>query len=161
MPDITTRHQRQQPTVVMRTTVPVESIPAFLAKAFHDTAEFIGTHGADYAGPPFARYAAVTEDVRVFEIEAGFPVAPAIAGDGEIEASMLPDCDVATVTHLGPYDTMRPTYERITEWLDGHHAVPIGPPWEVYYSDPDRQPDPATWRTDIVQPYRVPVTSPA
>lgn len=29
-----------------------------------------------------------------------------------------------------------------------------GPHWEVYYTDPNVQPDPTRWRTDVVQPYR-------
>ena len=89
-----------------------------------------------------------------FEVEAGFPVTPAIPGEGELEASMLPGGEAAATTHIGPYDAMRPTYEAITEWLGEHDAVPAGAPWEVYLSDPDDQPDPATWRTDIIQPYR-------
>lgn len=154
MPEITTRHLREQPTVVMRTIVPVEAIPAFLGKAFGAVAEHIGAHDADFAGPPFARYLPVSDDFRAFEIEAGFPVTPAIAGEGEIEASTLPGGEVATVTHTGPYDAMRPTYQAITDWLGAHQATPLGAPWEVYLSDPDDEPDPAVWRTDIVQPYQ-------
>jgi effector-binding domain-containing protein len=154
VPEITTRHLHEQPTVVMRTIVPVESIPAFLEKAFTAAAEHIGAHDADFAGPPFARYLPVSDDFRAFEIEAGFPVTPAIPGEGEIEASTLPGGEAATVTHTGPFDAMRPTYEAITAWLDTHRATPSGAPWEVYLSDPDDEPDPAAWRTDIVQPYR-------
>ncbi len=154
MPEITTRHLLEQPTVVMRTIVPVEAIPTFLGKAFGAVAEHIGTHDADFAGPPFARYLPVSDDFRAFEIEAGFPVTPAIPGDGEIEASTLPGGEVATITHIGAYDAMRPTYQAINDWLGAHQATPTGAPWEVYLSDPDDEPDPAMWRTDIVQPYQ-------
>ena len=27
-------------------------------------------------------------------------------------------------------------------------------PWEVYFTDPASEPDPVTWRTEIIQPYR-------
>ncbi|MGF1667091.1 MAG: GyrI-like domain-containing protein [Acidimicrobiia bacterium] len=154
MPEITIRQLDEQPTVVMRTIVPVESIPAFLEKAFTAVAEHIGAHDADFAGPPFARYLPVSDDFRAFEIEAGFPVASAIPGEGEIEASTLPGGEAATVTHIGPYAGMRPTYEAITDWLGAHQATPSGAPWEVYLSDPVDEPDPASWRTDIVQPYQ-------
>jgi hypothetical protein len=44
----------------------------------------------------------------------------------------------------------RPPFARYHE-LGGELA---GNAWEVYLSDPSAQPDPATWRTEIVQPYR-------
>ena len=49
---------------------------------------------------------------------------------------------------------MVPAYEAIHEWLGEHELQPEGPAWEVYYSDPEVQPDSATWKTEIVQPYR-------
>jgi effector-binding domain-containing protein len=35
-----------------------------------------------------------------------------------------------------------------------HGGEATGDAWEVYFSDPATQPDPATWRTEINQPYR-------
>ena len=29
---------------------------------------------------------------------------------------------------------------------------PLGPMWEIYWSDPEAEPDPATWRTEILVP---------
>jgi effector-binding domain-containing protein len=49
---------------------------------------------------------------------------------------------------------MKPAYEATERWISEHDGVPEGPPWEVYYSDPNQQPDPSTWRTEIVQPFR-------
>jgi effector-binding domain-containing protein len=154
VPEISTRHLREQPTVVMRTTIPVESIPAFLGKALEAVAQHIGRHDADFAGPPFARYIPVGDDFRAFEIEAGFPVTAAIPGSDEVEASMLPGGAAAVTTHIGPYDAMRPVYEAITQWLSENDAVAAGAAWEVYITDPAEQPDPASWKTNVIQPYR-------
>jgi hypothetical protein len=34
------------------------------------------------------------------------------------------------------------------------HGEPVGDAREICYSDPSEEPDPMTWRTEIVQPYR-------
>ena len=55
--------------------------------------------------------------------------------------------------HTGPYGRMEPAYEAINTWLMEHGVEVEGPAWEVYHTDANEQPDPATWRTEIVQPY--------
>ena len=49
---------------------------------------------------------------------------------------------------------MAPAYQALASWVSSHGGEPAGDPWEVYFSDPASEPDPATWRTEIVQPYR-------
>ena len=46
-----------------------------------------------------------------------------------------------------------PTYEAIVTFLAEQHAEALGEPWEIYHSDPDVEPDPAQWRTEIIQPF--------
>ena len=46
---------------------------------------------------------------------------------------------------------MEPAYKALETWVNEHGAK-AGDPWEVYFSDPST--DPASWRTEIVQPFR-------
>ena len=105
-------------------------------------------------GPPFARYWPLDPDYSRFEVEAGFPVDRSAPVTGEVASSTLPGGPAAVVTHVGPYEEMKPVYEATERWIFEHDGVPEGPPWEVYYSDPNQQPDPSTRRTEIVQPFR-------
>lgn len=98
-------------------------------------------------------------DDRRFEVEAGFPVTAPITASGEVHPSALPGGPVATTIHIGPYDEMEPAYRALAEWIAEHGGEPAGDAWENYFSGPVSQPDPATWRTEIVQPYRVAVRS--
>jgi effector-binding domain-containing protein len=50
---------------------------------------------------------------------------------------------------------MRPAYDAIEAWIIDQGGQPEGPAWEIYYTDPNEEPDPSNWRTEIVQPYRV------
>jgi effector-binding domain-containing protein len=49
---------------------------------------------------------------------------------------------------------MGPAYEALADWVERRGGELDGEAWEVYYSDPGEQPDPATWRTEVIQPYR-------
>ena len=42
----------------------------------------------------------------------------------------------------------------LVSWIDAQGGTSAGDAWEVYLTDAEEQPDPATWRTEIVQPYR-------
>ena len=88
------------------------------------------------------------------EVEAGFPVSSPIEPNGDVQPSELPGGQVAVTVHVGPYDQMEPAYQALASWVTDHGGELAGDAWEVYFSDPSTEPDPATWRTEIVQPYR-------
>jgi effector-binding domain-containing protein len=89
-----------------------------------------------------------------FEVEAGFPASRPVEGSGDVQPSELPGGQVAVTVHTGPYGQMEPGYQALASWVTDHGGEAIGGAWEVYFSDPSTQPDPATWRTEIIQPYR-------
>jgi hypothetical protein len=47
---------------------------------------------------------------------------------------------------------MGETYSQVEQWMVGQRLVPGPVVWESYLSDPEREPDPATWRTVIHWP---------
>jgi effector-binding domain-containing protein len=155
MYQVVSEHRTEQPTLVLRGKVTATEIPLFLGKAYTEVAEHIGWSGLDFAGPPFARYRPLDADSSEFEIEAGFPVDRPVEGVGDVVSSTLPEGDVAVVTYIGPYAEMKPAYDAIEAWIKAQGGEAEGPAWEVYHSDADVEPDPSTWRTNIVQPYRI------
>lgn len=154
MYDIDKRNLVPQPTMVVRGKVKLEDIPTFLSRVYSTVDRQIHAAGAHVAGCPFARYRALDSEFREFEIEAGVPVVLGVAGHGEVELSALPGGPAAVTVHRGPYERMEPAYEAITDWMQEQGVTPEGPAWEVYHTDPNEQPDPATWETEVIQPYR-------
>lgn len=152
--EIETQTRTGQPTAVMRATLPVDGIGPWLAQAFGGVIAALGAQGTEPAGPPFARFHRLDEGR--FEVEAGFPATAPIDDAGAVIASSLPAGPAACTTHIGPYEDMEPAYAAIAEWMAARDLEPAGDPWEVYFSDPAAEPDPATWRTDVVAPYREP-----
>jgi effector-binding domain-containing protein len=45
-------------------------------------------------------------------------------------------------------------HELLSKWVYGHEGTVDEDAWEVYLTDPANTPDPVSWRTEIVQPYR-------
>lgn len=150
--EIHAENRQAQPTAVCRATLPVTGIGPWLGKVYRSVAGLLAAQQAGPAGPPFARYHRLGDGQ--FEVEAGFPASRPVEGDGEVEPSQLPGGPVAVTVHTGPYDQMEPGYQALASWVTDHHGEVAGDAWEVYFSDPTAQPDPADWRTEIVQPYR-------
>lgn len=150
--DIHGEARSAQPTAVATATLPVGEIGPWLAKSYASVAAHVSACGAGFAGPPFARYHRLGGDR--FVVEAGFPVGAAIDGSDDVQCSELPGGQVAITVHVGPYSEMEPAYQALADWVEEHGGELAGDAWEIYLSDPASEPDPATWRTQIVQPYR-------
>ncbi len=134
--------------------MPPEGISEALGGAFGEVAESMEQAGVGLAGPPFTRYFSFGPAI---EAEAGFPVMRPAPDIGRVHPGQLPGGRVASIVHIGPYDTLEATYGVLMARLGELGHVPTGPMWEIYWSDPDAEPDPATWRTEILVPDRLSV----
>jgi effector-binding domain-containing protein len=149
--DVHAEARNAQMTAVARATLTVAEVGPWLGKTFAAIAALLAERQAGPAGPPFARYHMLGEGR--FEVEAGFPADRQIEGNGDVQPSELPGGQAAVTVHVGPYDQMEPAYQALASWVSEHGGELAGDAWEVYFSDPSMEPDPATWRTEIVQPY--------
>jgi effector-binding domain-containing protein len=147
-----TEHRDPQPTAVVRATVTITDVGAWIGQAFDAAAGACAAQGVEMAGMPFGRFHA--EGGGRFEAEAGFPVVSPIEAAGEVVPSQLPGGPVVVTVHVGPYDQVEPAYLAAATWVAEQGGTLDGDAWEVYLSDPDAEPDPATWRTEVVQPYQ-------
>lgn len=144
--------RQAQPTAVCRAALTTAEIGPWLGRVYGAVAALLAARHAGPAGPPFARYHPL--GAGRFEVEAGFPVNSQVQGEGDVQPSELPGGQVAVTVHTGPYDQMVPGYQALASWVADHGGETAGDSWEIYFSDPAAQPDPADWRTEIVQPYR-------
>ena len=150
--EIEARTFDEQDTAVKYATVPIAEIGPWLQQALWDVAVYLERKGAGPAGMPFARYRPASEGL--VEIEAGFPASTPTAGEGDVEPSDLPGGTAAVTVHVGPYDAIGPACRALEAWIRDQGCEPVGDAWEVYFSDPSLDHDLATWRTEVVQPYR-------
>jgi effector-binding domain-containing protein len=136
--------------IAVRGEVPLADLPGFFERAFEEAAEAASASGVEIVGPPFGFYPEMpTETVTV---EAGFPVSAPAGAHGDAHRLELPGGRAVQTTHVGPYDTLRDTYDRLASWMADQGLQPAVGMWESYLSDPRVEPDPATWRTRIIWP---------
>jgi effector-binding domain-containing protein len=130
--------------------VKMADLTDYFGRAFGAASAELQRQGVTPAGAPLALYHGMPTDT--VDVTAGFPVAgPVRAGDGTTVTPLPVGPAVATV-YVGPYDGMTRTYDEIAAWLQAEKLTPRPDMWEEYLTDPDTNPDPATWQTRIVFP---------
>ena len=145
-----TKQIEAQPILSIRTTATMTKIGEVMGPLFGEVYGCIKQSGREPTGMPFAVYHSMDGDA--IDLECGMPVASPMEGVGRVQAGELPAGTVATVTHMGPYDSLRQTWAALTEWMGSQGLQPAGAPWEVYVTDPGAEPDQSKWRTDIFFP---------
>lgn len=150
MTTIQIREQDEQLTAGVRERVPMPELTGFFSRAFEDTMAALQAQGVHPAGAPFGKY--YGPPGAVVDVEAGFPVAAAIAPAGNVVPGSLPAGSVAAATHIGPFDTLADTYADLERYFADAELTPAPVMWESYLTDPEVEPDPAGWRTEICWP---------
>lgn len=138
-------------TAVVRMTIStseVDRIPRAIEQAMRE----IQAAGQEPAGMPFVRTLAFEE--QSMDLEVGWPVAEAYTAGDEVVASELPGGPAAVASFFGAYDQIGSAYEAIEAWCAEQGREVAGAPWECYFTDPNEEPDPAMWRTDVYFPLR-------
>lgn len=135
----------------IRVTCERAALQRTLAVVLPETLRYVTSIGAVTTGPPLVRYHAWGETL---DLEGGIPVAAPVAGKGRVHPGLLPAGQAAVAWHVGPYERLGETHERLGAYLASHGLEPDGAPWEEYWTDPGLEPDPAKWRTKVVQPVR-------
>jgi effector-binding domain-containing protein len=138
-------------TATVRVRCKPEEIQQQLGTILPEVMGYLTREGFHPAGPPFARYHASGVEM---DIEAGIPVTEEIARNARVKPSSLPGGEVVSGTHYGAYHELTRTHEALARWLAGEELVADGGPWEIYWTDPGLERDPAKWRTEIVQPVK-------
>ena len=143
--------QPDQPVLSIRTRVSVQNLPGLLGEVYGKIMQRLEELGESPAGAPFVVY--YNMDMQDLDVEAGYPVAQALAGRGEVQAGNLPAGRVAACEYTGPYSEMGPAYEVLAQWIKDNGYVPTGVVYEFYLNNPAETP-PQQLRTQIVFPLK-------
>lgn len=126
---------KKQSTLVIKKNVKQADIGAELGKILPVVFQYIGKKQIKALVPvPITRYTPNKDGTLA--IEGGVVVPDGTAGEGEVVASELPAGKVAFMVHVGPYDALQKTYEKMKEFLATKNMKPGATSWEVYIGDP-------------------------
>jgi effector-binding domain-containing protein len=83
-------------------------------------------------------------------LEVGVEIEGDMPADGAVVKSATPAGDVATATHLGPYNQLGTAHEAIHRWCATNGRRLGGPSWEIYgHWRPEWNADASLIRTDV------------
>ncbi len=104
------------------------------------------------SGPPFSRYHRIDTKTNKIDLEAGIAVKAPIEPSGRVKPSTLPAGRAAMTWHMGSYHQLQQSYDRLGAWMKAEELASRGGFCEIYWTDPGLEPDPSTWRTQILWP---------
>jgi effector-binding domain-containing protein len=151
-------NRSEQPYVGIRTQVAVQDFPKAIDEAFPAVFAWLEQQGVKPASAPFIRYHVINMPGRL-DVEMGVPVTKALSGSGRIQAGVVPAGRYATLTYTGPYDGLMEANRVLVEWAKANNVTwdrwddPNGDAFrarlEIYHTDPQAEPDPQKWQTEV------------
>lgn len=148
----------EQPYLAIKATVTMETIGTVLPSLHPEMFAWLDAHGVRPAGAPFSKYNAIDMQ-RELEIEAGVPVAEAVAGDERVQPGVLPAGNYAETVHTGHPASLVDATAALLDWAAKRGLVwdvsvtPQGQRWgcrlEIYETDPRVEPDLDKWETRL------------
>lgn len=145
------RETKEQKTMAIRTFTPMEKLSEVMGQSYGEIMAFMTSNGIATAGPPYAMYHNM--DMSNLDVEMGFPVTAAKAGNGRIKAAKLPGGKAAVTMHTGPYDAIGETYNNLAAFMKEKGLTPETSCYEFYLNDP-RETPPAELKTEIYFPLK-------
>lgn len=114
---------------------------------------YMNTNQIEMTGTPFAIYHK-SEKEGFTILECGLPVSKEIEGNERIKFIELPAGKTITASHFGPFHTVNNTHKAIENYIIENNLEKSGTPWEIYITDPWKQPDQSKWETKVYFPVK-------
>ena len=136
----------------MTDSVTVENIGSSLGNMYGKIGGHMAANQIEPAGPPFTIYH--TWDGKSTKMEAGMPTGEETKGSEEIASGMSYAGPALKVTYMGPYEGTGAAHEAIDVYATANGKEIVGPPWEIYITDPGTEPDTSKWITEVYYPIK-------
>jgi effector-binding domain-containing protein len=102
------------------------------------------------AGPVFSHHFRM--DPAFFDFEVGVLVDGIVTPTGRVKEGRLPGVKAARTVYHGPYEGLGAAWGELEAWVASQVLERAPDLWECYLAGPESGPDPAAWRTELVQP---------
>jgi DNA gyrase inhibitor GyrI len=142
----------------IRSDVFMDGFGDVLGPMWGEVFAWLAGRGLEPAGAPLIRYNVIDME-RGMEIEVGVPVAAPVVGDVRVIGGVLPAGRYAVLTYLGDYTGLVAANAELQAWAGAEglrfdqspteRGDAFGARVESYETDPEEEPDPSKWRTDV------------
>lgn len=128
---------KPQPAISIREKVKVNDISQQMGRMFDELCPLLKGEVV-CAGPPFALYHSWSDDET--DMDVGFPVTGKAITKGRVRPFELPAVKAVVGMHVGPYDKIVDSYNKMMEWIKVNGYEPAEYMWEEYLNSPDEVP---------------------
>ncbi len=119
--------------------------------AYQEIADYVNANGAEIIGPAYCIfYRYNPKNTVVFEV--GYPVNQVIDGKERIHMVNTPSGGVVSASHFGAHTGLMDAHSEIQKYIRRSGLKWNGPPWEVYVTDTQLEPDTSRWQTKVFYP---------
>ncbi len=140
----------EQLTAVIHLIIPRAEISYVMGPAITEIMSSIAAQGATITGPCFSYHQ--KRPTNIFDFEVGFPISQPITAAGHVNMSKFPAVKVVRTIYQGGYEGLGAAWGEFCQWLEAEGLNVQESLWECYLTDPESNPDPDTWRTELNRP---------
>ena len=140
----------EQLVALIHVTVPSLEIRPAMAAAFAELTTVLQAQSVTPSGPWTAHH--FYRPITTFDFELCSPIAAPIEPSGRVVNGSLRATRVAHAVYRGNYEHLPAAWREFTAWLEEHGHSLDGDFWETYTVGPSRNPDPASWQTELICP---------
>jgi len=125
-------------------------VSTMMAQNYGELVTYMSIRGVETTGNPLA----VFTDFGYADLSfvCGYPVADQLSGSGRIELFRQEGGPAIVLNCQGGYENLDKGYDQIMEFAAFYNYDLVDNPWEEYITDPETNPDTATWTTNIYHP---------
>lgn len=134
--------------ITKKDKLPFDKLSQFFGKSYGAIYGELQKKGIVVTQPPCAFYYSLDEKNNTTELAAAVNVTELDVVLPGFEKVILPPCKVIATTHIGTYESMRPVYEEMDNYVT-QKGLKKGLIIEEYVSDPEKEKDQNKWVTNI------------
>jgi effector-binding domain-containing protein len=147
--DIKVITTKEKSGIAVREKVKYADIGPAMGRMFGEVAGYMTRKGLPMTGAPFCYYYSWADGS--VDMEVGFPSSAKNKEDGRFHSFALPAVKAAFMKHVGPYDKLMESYQKMEKQMKEQGLRPADHMWEIYMNDPEKT-APAELVTELYWP---------
>jgi len=151
--EIVEKEVEPQFAVAHKSKVTIDQIGPKMEESFGMVVKTIADKKLELTGAPFAIWHEWDPEGESI-MECAMPIARPGKFGGDVKIIKTYGGKVVTAIHYGQYETTEATWNALDEYLKKNEMEMNGSPWEVYLTDPQSEPNPEKWKTEIYFPVK-------
>ncbi len=139
--------------VTMKDECAMNKLSSKMMEMYPELMNYLSEVNSEISGPPFAIYhKSETEGYTL--LECGLPINSKIEGKDNINFLEITPTKTIMASHFGHYNTVKTTYNALLKYINENKIEVTGSPWEMYITDPMKEPDQSKWETKVYFPIK-------